>query len=118
MNTKIGLWTAMAGLIVLVAAFSAISIVGRWPDGHARPLAPAPAAPAAPKFQSPTAPPERVEQLVRPEAGPPATIAGPQQHEVKKPIDEQQPAFGLPLKIHLDVPEVPREIREPSAPIR
>jgi len=28
-----------------------------------------------------------------------------------------QPAYGLPLDIHIDVPEAPREIRGPSAPI-
>lgn len=37
---------------------------------------------------------------------------------VERPLPEvPQPAYGLPLDIHIDVPEAPQEIRGPSAPI-
>jgi len=36
----------------------------------------------------------------------------------EKPAREPpQPAYGLPLDIHIDVPEVPPEIQRPSPPI-
>jgi hypothetical protein len=68
---------------------------------------PASQAGATTVVQSATAPEDgRAKRLL--DVVPASQIAGP----------GEKPAYGLPLVIQIDVPEVPEHIRKPSAPMK
>ncbi len=115
MNGKLKLLLGAAGLTVVVAVISAVA-VARWIPVRVGPAPPAPAAPPAPKFQAQN-PASSVPAAPKAQAQKPASAAArPQPHAVKRPVADEPPAYGLPLEIHLQAPEVPPEIRQPSPP--
>jgi len=109
MKRKAWVLAAAAGLTVSILGLSATAIVWIGSPGPAGMRPAAPEAPAAPAYQ-----PQSAKQ---PAASQPLASKGPLQHEVKRPPADDQPPYGLPLQIHLDPPDVPAEIRNPSAPV-
>ena len=128
MNRKVWLLLSMAGLIVLVTAVSAVAYL-RWATAQRIGLRPAaPDAPPAPTFQPPVGQPAAGKAPQSDHAAPAAIgrqpsaaqSGKPQQYQANRlPIDgtSDPPAYGLPLDIHIDAPEVPPEIAEPAAQI-